>query len=100
VLNHARRLEASLESSVQIHFAAMAHRTSDIMRWLTVITALFMPLTLLTGIFGMNFVKMPLLMDEAGFWKVIGGMLVIVVVLVIVFLKLRYFGDRERRRLD
>ncbi len=100
VLNHARRLEASLESSVQIHFAAMAHRTSDIMRWLTVITALFMPLTLLTGIFGMNFAKMPLLADEAGFWKVVGGMVAIVVVLVIVFIKLRYFGDRERRRLD
>lgn len=100
VLNHARRLEASLESSVQIHFAAMAHRTSDIMRWLTVITALFMPLTLLTGIFGMNFAKMPLLADDEGFWKVIGGMVAIVVVLVLVFIKLRYFGEPERRRFD
>jgi Mg2+ and Co2+ transporter CorA len=48
----------------------------------------------------MNFAKMPLLADEAGFWKVVGGMVAIVVVLVIVFVKLRYFGDRERRRLD
>ena len=100
VLNHARRLEASLESSVQIHFAAMAHRTSDIMRWLTVITALFMPLTLITGVFGMNFIKMPMLADESGFWKVIGGMVAIVFVLVVIFIKLQYFGERERRRTD
>ncbi|WMW81232.1 magnesium transporter CorA family protein [Undibacterium cyanobacteriorum] len=100
VLNHARRLEASLESSVQIHFAAMAHRTSDIMRWLTVITALFMPLTLITGIFGMNFVKMPMINDVEGFWKVIGGMAALIVVLVIAFIKLRYFGEPERRRYD
>lgn len=100
VLNHARRLEASLESSVQIHFAAMAHRTSDIMRWLTVITALFMPLTLITGVFGMNFVKMPMIVDESGFWKVIGGMVAIVFVLVAIFIKLQYFGERERRRTD
>lgn len=100
VLNHARRLEASLESSVQIHFAAMAHRTSDIMRWLTVITALFMPLTLITGVFGMNFIKMPMLADESGFWKVIGGMVAIVFVLVVIFIKLQYFGERERRRID
>ncbi|TXG76008.1 magnesium transporter, partial [Candidatus Dojkabacteria bacterium] len=100
VLNHARRLEASLESSVQIHFAAMAHRTSDIMRWLTVITALFMPLTLITGVFGMNFVKMPIIADETGFWKVVGGMVAVVFVLVVIFIKLQYFGERERRRTD
>lgn len=79
VLNNARRLEASLESAVQIHFSAMSHRTSEIMRTLTVITALFMPLTLITGIFGMNFDTMPLLKDKGGFWLTMGLMGVIVV---------------------
>jgi magnesium transporter len=100
VLNHARRLEASLESSVQIHFAAMAHRTSEIMRTLTVITALFMPLTLLTGIFGMNFVKMPLLAHESGFWIAIGIMVAIAVMLFVIFRSQRYFEDRARRIRD
>ena len=65
------------------------------MRWLTVITAVFMPLTLITGVFGMNFVKMPMIADESGFWKVIGGMVAIVFVLVVIFIKLQYFGERD-----
>jgi magnesium transporter len=84
VLNHARRLESSIESAVQIHFSAMAHRTSDIMRTLTVITALFMPLTLITGIFGMNFEYIPLLKHAIGFWITMASMACIVVVMLLI----------------
>jgi magnesium transporter len=100
VLNHARRLEASLESTVQIHFAAMAHRTSEIMRTLTVITALFMPLTLITGIFGMNFVKMPLLDNASGFWITISAMLGLVVLLLGYFRSKRYFEERANQHVS
>ncbi len=95
VLNHARRLEASIESAVQIHFSAMAHRTSEIMRTLTVITALFMPLTVITGIFGMNFVDMPLLKNQSGFWIAMGLMVVIVIGLLIFFRRRKYLDDRS-----
>jgi Mg2+ and Co2+ transporter CorA len=94
VLNHARRLESTIESAVQIHFSAMAHRTSEIMRTLTVITALFMPLTLITGIFGMNFIDMPLLKDKTGFWITMGMMAAIVVVLLFFFRRKRYLDDQ------
>ena len=102
VLNHARRLESSIESAVQIHFAAMAHRTSEIMRTLTVITALFMPLTLITGVFGMNFEVMPLLKDQAGFWIIIGAMVAMVAVLLFFFRRKRYLEDqvREQAHID
>lgn len=93
VLNHARRLEATIESAVQIHFSAMAHRTSEIMRTLTVITALFMPLTLITGVFGMNFIDMPLLKDKAGFWITMGLMAAIVAILLFFFRRKRYLDD-------
>ncbi|HYD59691.1 MAG TPA: magnesium transporter CorA family protein [Noviherbaspirillum sp.] len=94
VLSHAQRLEASIESAVQIHFSAMAHRTSEIMRTLTVITALFMPLTLITGIFGMNFDAMPLLKDKSGFWITMGIMAAIVVMLLALFWRKRYLDDK------
>lgn len=97
VLNHTRRLESSLESSVQIHFAAMAHRTSEIMRTLTIITALFMPLTLITGIFGMNFESMPLVKEHSGFMYIIGIMSVVVIVLLIYFRSQRYFEEKARQ---
>jgi magnesium transporter len=95
VLNHARRLEASIESAVQIHFAAMAHRTSEIMRTLTVITALFMPLTLITGIFGMNFEFMPLIKDHGGFWVTMLAMGVVVAVLLFFFRRRRYLEEQD-----
>lgn len=94
VLTHAQRMEATIESAVQIHFSAMAHRTSEIMRTLTVITALFMPLTLITGIFGMNFAEMPLLKDASGFWITIASMAVIVAGLLFFFRRKRYLEDK------
>jgi Mg2+ and Co2+ transporter CorA len=96
VLNHTRRLEASLESSVQIHFAAVAHKTSETMRLLTVITALFMPLTLITGIFGMNFAKMPWINDDIGFKWTIGLMGLSVLLFLVVIGLQSYFRNREQ----
>lgn len=78
VLAHARRLEDSIESAVQIHFSAVAHRTNRTMRALTIITALFMPLTLITGVFGMNFARMPWLQEANGFWWAIALMAAVV----------------------
>ena len=68
VLNHTQRLESGIDSAVQLHFSSMAHRSSEIMRVLTVLTAIFMPLTLITGIFGMNFEFIPGLHTRNGFW--------------------------------
>jgi len=72
----------------------MAHRTSEIMRTLTVITALFMPLTLITGIFGMNFADMPLLQNKSGFWIAMGAMAILVVVLLLFFWRKRFLDDQ------
>ena len=43
-------------------------------RILTVLTTLFMPATLIAGVFGMNFHAMPLLDDPQGFWIALGVM--------------------------
>lgn len=98
VLNHARRLESSIESAVQIHFSAVAHRTNEIMRTLTVITALFMPLTLITGIFGMNFEVMPLLKNALGFWLTMGSMALVIVVMLVFFQRRRYLESQAMDR--
>jgi Mg2+ and Co2+ transporter CorA len=72
VLSHVRRLESSAETGVQMHFAAQSHRTNSIMRTLTVLTAIFLPLNLVTGFFGMNFEGLPLIHSSTGFWVVFG----------------------------
>jgi len=80
VLSHVRRLENSVESAVQMNFSALGQRTNEIMRTLTVLTAIFLPLNLITGIFGMNFDALPLIHSTDGFWValvVMGGLAVV-----------------------
>ena len=55
------------------------------MRVLTVITIIFMPLTVITGIYGMNFDNMPELHWHYGYFMVLGLMLCIIVGLLIFF---------------
>ncbi|MGE5336392.1 MAG: magnesium transporter CorA family protein [Gemmatimonadota bacterium] len=94
VLNHARRLESSLETAVQLHFSATAHRTNQVVRLLTVITAVFAPLTLITGVFGMNFEHMPLLKDREGFWITMIGMTGLAAGMLLYFAINRVLSDR------
>ena len=92
VVHHVRRLEQSAESSVQIYFGAQSHRTNNIMRTLTALTAVFLPLNLITGFFGMNFEFLPLIHNRLGLlWAVI-AMIGIAIVLILIFWRKRYLA--------
>ena len=95
VLSHVRRLEQSAETAVQMHFSALSHRTNDIMRTLTVLTAIFLPLNLITGFFGMNFEFLPLIHSSNGFWLASAFMAAVGVGLVVFFRRKRYLGSRR-----
>jgi Mg2+ and Co2+ transporter CorA len=90
VLGHVRRLESSAETAVQMHFSAQSHRTNDIMRTLTVLTAIFMPLNLITGIFGMNFDALPLIHSSTGAWIAFGLMAAVAIGLGLYFRRKKY----------
>jgi Mg2+ and Co2+ transporter CorA len=97
VLAHVRRLEQSAEVAVQMHFSAQTNRTNDIMRTLTVLTAVFMPLNLITGFFGMNFDGLPLIHSATGVWIAMAMMAVIALVLGGFFWRRRYLGSSRNR---
>ena len=92
VVHHVRRLEQNAETAVQMHFSAQSNRTNDIMRTLTALTAIFLPLNLIAGIFGMNFEFIPLLHEKAGFWWAMGSMTLIAGVLTGLFWRKRYLA--------
>ena len=96
VVRHVRRLEQNAETTVQMHFSAQGHRTNEIMRTLTVLTAVFLPLNLITGFFGMNFDFLPLVHRQAGIWWAVGIMSVLAVGLVAVFWRKRYLARTAR----
>jgi len=95
VLQHERRLESSAEAAVQMHFSMQSHRTNDIMRTLTVLTAIFLPLNLITGVFGMNFDSMPLIHEPGGVWLAILLMVGVGLGLGWLFRQKRYLGSRH-----
>jgi len=94
VLSHAGRLENSIESAVQLHFSAMAHRTNQVIRVLTVITAVFAPLTLIAGLWGMNFEHIPGARHPHGFALMIATMAVLAVMLLVLLWVRRVLTDR------
>jgi magnesium transporter len=52
----------------------ISHRQNDVLRLLTVFSVVLLPLTLITGLFGMN-VEFPGFDTAWGFWVVLGGMI-------------------------
>jgi Mg2+ and Co2+ transporter CorA len=92
VVQHVRRLEHNTETAVQMHFSVQGNRTNDTMRTLTALTAIFLPLNLIAGIFGMNFEFMPWLHTASGFWWTMGGMGAIAVTMGLVFWRKRYLA--------
>jgi len=60
-------------------------------------TAIFLPLTLITGIFGMNFEAIPGQHSPLGFWITMAAMVVIAVALLVFFRTRRYLSEKPRR---
>ena len=96
VVHHLRQMEQGAESAVQIHFSAQSHRTNEIMRVLTALTAVFLPLNLITGFFGMNFEFLPLIHSRHAMWVTLLMMLCVAVVVLLVFWRKRFLARAGR----
>ena len=92
VVHHVRRLEHSAETAVQMHFSAQSNRANDIMRTLTTLTAIFLPLNLIAAVFGMNFEVLPLVHQKDGFWWALAAMGLIGLALLLFFWRRRYLA--------
>lgn len=74
-----------LASMLEIYLSSMNNRLNSIMKVLTAITTIFMPLTFITGLYGMNFQYLPLVQWTGGFFVVLGLSLIIVVIMLVFF---------------
>jgi len=92
VVHHVERLEQNAETAVQMHFNAQSNRTNEVMRTLTVLTAIFLPLNLITGFFGMNFENFPALHSDDGLLVTEIFMGLVAAGLAFLFWRKRYMG--------
>ena len=74
IYDHLDGMRESLSAARDGYLSAVNNRLSDTMKVLTVIATIMMPLSLVAGIFGMNFGWMPLLQNPIGFWVSMGMM--------------------------
>jgi magnesium transporter len=72
-------------SLFDIHFSVIATKTNEVMKTLAVVSAIILPLSLIAGIYGMNFEYMPELKTRNGYFLVIGVMAVLTLVLLVYF---------------
>lgn len=86
VYDHSIHFIESLESlrdllagMLDIYLSSISNQVNKEVRTLTVVTMLFMPATLISGIFGMNFDNMPLLQNYWGFWIALAIMLLVAI---------------------
>lgn len=78
-------LRDRLDSVVEIHLASISNAMNRSMQHLSIVATMMLPLGVVTGIFGMNFVKMPLIEHPYGFAMVGGVMGVIVISMYMLF---------------
>lgn len=81
----------SLESASNFFFAAQTHKMNEIMKTLTIISVIFIPLTFIVGVYGMNFDNMPELRAHNGYYLVMVFMSLVVIGMVFYFKRRRWF---------
>lgn len=100
IQKYTTRLSSAIQAAINLHFSAIANQTNENMRILAIITAVFAPLTLLTGVYGMNFEFIPGLKNPIGFWIMLSTMLICTIALLIYFYRRHLVGRGERSVID
>lgn len=90
-LNLVENVEASIYSCIDIYNSVISNKMNKTMQLLTTITVLTLPLTVVSGIFGMNFVDMPLIGSNFGFILALSLTFIIIVIELIYFKRKKYF---------
>jgi magnesium transporter len=73
----AEELNGILNGIMQVHFSHVSHRLNQVIKTMTVIATLALPMMVISGVYGMNFESMPELTWEYGYFLTLGLMVVV-----------------------
>ena len=91
-LDSQREIIAGL---TDVYYAIVSNRMNSVMKTLTVFTAIFMPLTFIAGVYGMNFENMPELKWPNGYFMTLGVMAAIFIGLLVYFRRRGWIGGSQ-----
>lgn len=81
----------SLAGIMEVYLSNNANKLNEVMKALTTISAIFIPVTFIAGIYGMNFDTMPELRSPIGYWLVLGLMFLIMATMALYFKKKKWW---------
>jgi magnesium transporter len=68
ILEIAETVRETISSALEVHLTISSQKSNEIMTILTMMTAILLPMSLITGLYGMNFRYIPLLESQSGFY--------------------------------
>ncbi len=81
----------SVNGLIEMYHSQLNTKMNEVMKMLTIMSSIFIPLTFIVGVYGMNFHYMPELEMKNGYFFTLGGMALIALVLLIYFKIKKYF---------
>jgi magnesium transporter len=90
-----RELDSSL---MDFYLSTISNRMNEIMKVLTIISTIFIPLTFIAGVYGMNFKHMPELETRDGYFVVLGLMAVLGLGMFGLFIRKGWLTPKRKRR--
>ncbi|MBM3430099.1 MAG: magnesium/cobalt transporter CorA [Bacteroidetes bacterium] len=84
-----------IEGISNLYYAAQGQRMNEIMKFLTVVSSIFIPLTFIVGVYGMNFKYMPELDYPYGYYTVVGLMILLSLILLFYFIRKGWLKREE-----
>ncbi|WP_338824667.1 Cobalt/magnesium transport protein CorA [Moorella humiferrea] len=91
LIDQVETLHDLASSTLEIYLSLTSNRLNEIMKVLTIITTIMMPLSLIAGIYGMNFRYMPELEWRYGYFAVLGFMFFLAMVMLYFFRRKGWF---------
>jgi magnesium transporter len=85
VIDTIETFREMLSGMLDIYLSSISNRTNEVMKVLTIIATIFMPLTFLAGVYGMNFKYMPELEWPWGYFGILAVMLMIALGMILFF---------------
>ncbi|MHC5111010.1 MAG: magnesium/cobalt transporter CorA [Planctomycetota bacterium] len=81
---------------MDLYLSSVGNRQNEVMKVLTIMASIFIPLTFMAGIYGMNFENMPELRTAWGYPLLLAGMAAVAAGMVVYFRRKRWLGGQQQ----